>query len=344
MRLLQGIAAEPSLALRWICDRDRARLAAAAESEAAQSTAARPTARWNDVLAATDVRAVVVAVAPEANGELALEALQAGKHVLVEKPFATQLELGRRIVSEAAQRGLVAGVGHILRYHSAFQAIDRLLESGDIGAARGFVSQRLGPHRKRALSPWWVLAPHDLSLAAAWLGPGTCELHTEGERIDVALHFRGGSLGRLYLGAHELRRRRLVLLAERALVTVDEAEPRGGVVSHAVSRREGSRALDLLHRFSEVPFCELDHALDELLARLPSRSVPVPARDALRAELAAFSASVRGTSELPTSARASLPVLEMLVDGQERSTRGSCRTAASGTETRPALLESHGGL
>ena len=61
-------------------------------------------------MSAPDVRAVVIAVGPETNGELALDALRAGKHVLIEKPFATRLELGIRIAEEAEERGLVAGV------------------------------------------------------------------------------------------------------------------------------------------------------------------------------------------------------------------------------------------
>lgn len=337
-RLLRALVAAPSLALRWVCDRDPSRLAAVS-----QETTARQTRHWGEILAAPDVRAVVIAVGPEANGELALEALRAGKHVLIEKPFATGLELGARIAEEAEARGLVAGVGHILRYHPAFQTVDRLLASGAIGAARGCVSQRLGPHRKRALGPWWVLAPHDLSLAIAWLGNATCELSNEGERVDASLRFEGGGLGRFYLGAQERSRRRFVLLAERALVTVDEADPERGVVSYPVSDGQAALARDLLSAFAEEPFAELDLALQELLAKLPARPVAVPRGDALQTQLAAFSTSVREGTELATSVRASLPILEVLVEGEgcDPSVRSGSRAAVP-PEPRAALLETHG--
>lgn len=335
-RLLRALVAEPSLTLRWVCDRDASRLAAVAEE-----TTARRTRHWDEVLA-SDVRAVVIAVEPEDNGELALEALRAGKHVLVEKPFATRRELGYRIADEAEERGLVAGVGHVLRYHPAFRAVERLLASGAIGAVRGCVSQRLGPHRKRALGPWWVLAPHDLSLAIAWLGRATCELSNEGERVDACLRFDDGGLGRLYLGAQERSRRRFVLMAERAVVTVNETEPGGGVISYPMSVRQAALARELLSTFAAAPFAELERALEGLLARLPACPVAVPREDALLTQLAAFSASVRTGSALLTSVRASLPILDVLVAGD--ACDPSVRSGARGVvlTERSAFFENHG--
>lgn len=329
-RLGAAIARQPALRLRSVCDRDPAALVPLAAPISAAPSSLSPatgtssdvpgpalTTSLEEVLADPQVEAVVVAVSPSENGEVALRALEEGKHVLVEKPFATSLELGQRIARAAEARGLVAGVGHVLRYQPVFGAMERLLAAGDLGAPWGFLAQRLGSHRRRELSPWWVLAPHDLSLAAAWFGGAARTVRvTEGQLVDARLGFSEGTFGRILLGAHPERTRETLLLTARGVIRVNE----GGPECSAELYRLPADAVDaarvrLLERLHE-PFAAMRAEVERLLGQAEQSPLPVQPGDALQAELLAFSRAVRNGAAMPTSVRASLPVLEMLVLGE----------------------------
>nr|MDA8253105.1 Gfo/Idh/MocA family oxidoreductase [Rhodospirillales bacterium] len=109
------IAASGRAWLAGVHDRDPARAAAVARETGA------PALDWEALLAASD--AIVVAAPAEAHFALAGAALQAGRHVLVEKPIAATLKEAAALGELAAARGLVLQVGHLLRFSAEHQAI-----------------------------------------------------------------------------------------------------------------------------------------------------------------------------------------------------------------------------
>jgi len=86
-----------------------------------------------DALAAVETDAVVIITPPDLHAGQCLEAVRAGKHVLVEKPFTKDLSQARRIVAEADERGLKVAVTQNARYYPPVLTIRRLLQSGDLG-------------------------------------------------------------------------------------------------------------------------------------------------------------------------------------------------------------------
>jgi len=88
---------------------------------------------YEELLACEGVDAVVLCTPNVTHGPLALQAVRAGKHVLVEKPLATDPAECPPIVAEAARRGLVVQVGVELRYSDVAQAMRRLIAEGAIG-------------------------------------------------------------------------------------------------------------------------------------------------------------------------------------------------------------------
>jgi predicted dehydrogenase len=87
----------------------------------------------DDALEATDADAVLVTVTIPAHISVIMAALAAGKHVLVEKPFAPTLDEARRAVQVAAERGLVLMVSQNYRFFPAVRAVQRLVASGELG-------------------------------------------------------------------------------------------------------------------------------------------------------------------------------------------------------------------
>jgi predicted dehydrogenase len=105
---------------------------------------------------------------------VAMAALRAGKHVLVEKPLAATHEEGRRLVEEADRRGLTLMCDHTYCYTPAVLRIREMLHSGELGELHYLDSVRINLGLvQRDIDVVWDLAPHDLSILDFVLPPGT---------------------------------------------------------------------------------------------------------------------------------------------------------------------------
>lgn len=117
-----------------------------------------------------DLAAVIIATPVATHYDLALKFLNAGKHVLVEKPMATTSKQVREIGLIAEENDRVAMVGHTFLYNSAVRYVKNLIDSGDLGEIRYIYSQRLNLGRIRNdVDALWNLAPHDISIIQYWL-------------------------------------------------------------------------------------------------------------------------------------------------------------------------------
>lgn len=130
----------------------------------------RQTTDFADVLADSEVEAVVVATPISTHYSLARAALEAGKHTFVEKPLAGSLSDAKKLVALAQELGLVLMPGHTFLYSPPVQAIRDLIASGALGDIYFISTSRvnLGLHQSDA-SVVWDLGPHDFSILAYWL-------------------------------------------------------------------------------------------------------------------------------------------------------------------------------
>lgn len=118
-----------------------------------------------ELVADPRVGAVLLSTPPSTHAELATIVLDAGRHVLVEKPFATSSEDARRIIEAADRNGCVAMPGHTFLYSPAVRLLRELVESGELGSIQYVYSQRLSLGRiRRDCNVLWNLAPHDVSM------------------------------------------------------------------------------------------------------------------------------------------------------------------------------------
>ncbi len=113
---------------------------------------------WRRMLADDACDAVLVLAPVGLHHRIALDALEAGKHVLLEKPLAVSVRAGRAILAAAARRGLVAGVAEPLRYEVSTRALGWVLRDGLIGEPQLWLSGAVGgewaPDRIVANTPW----------------------------------------------------------------------------------------------------------------------------------------------------------------------------------------------
>lgn len=124
-----------------------------------------------NVLADPEIDAIVIATPAATHFQLALEALNAGKHVFVEKPMATTAAEVDILAQVANEKQLTVMVGHTFIYNSAVRYVKKLIDGGDLGQIRYMYSQRLNLGRIRSdIDALWNFAPHDISIIQYWLG------------------------------------------------------------------------------------------------------------------------------------------------------------------------------
>ena len=154
-------------ALAGVCDTDESVVAALAETYTSTTTWASS----EDLFADPSVDAVAIATPAAIHGQLAKQALEAGKAVFVEKPLCLDLEEAARLKSLAIDLDQVLMVGHLMLYHPAFQALRSAVLEGRIGDLRYIYSNRasLGKIRREE-NALWSFAPHDISMILALAG------------------------------------------------------------------------------------------------------------------------------------------------------------------------------
>ena len=167
--LVRNAMATASIDLRWLCDLDEDRARRVLGAYSTVST----TASFDTVLEDTAVHAVAIATPAATHFPLAVAALDAGKHVLVEKPLTSSLDDGKKLVQAAEDRGLVLMCDHTYCYTSAVQELRRLVHSGGVGDVQFVDSVRINLGLVQPdVDVLWDLAPHDLSILDFLLPPG----------------------------------------------------------------------------------------------------------------------------------------------------------------------------
>ena len=154
--------------LRWVCDLDVDRAARAAGGGGAVAV----TDDLDAVLADPDVAAVAVATPAHTHVAVVLACLEAGKHVLVEKPLATSVDDGRKLVEVAADAGLVLMCDHTYCYTPAVRRLREMVRGGELGEIQYVDSTRINLGLvQQDVDVFWDLAPHDLSILDHVLPP-----------------------------------------------------------------------------------------------------------------------------------------------------------------------------
>jgi UDP-N-acetylglucosamine 3-dehydrogenase len=175
---------------------DTAELVAVADPDrerAAGVIGRRPVAWHEDLselLARDDLDAVCVATPSFSHAEIVLEALEAGLHVLVEKPIATELPDALRMAAAAVARSRKLMVGHVERFNPAVGKVRELLNDGRLGRVYRAQATRVGslPPRITDAGVAIDLATHDLDIMQHVLGRDITRAYAEGSRFRHDRH------------------------------------------------------------------------------------------------------------------------------------------------------------
>jgi UDP-2-acetamido-3-amino-2,3-dideoxy-glucuronate N-acetyltransferase len=188
---------------------------------------------WDEVLNADKVSAVAIAAPAELHAQLGVEAMQAGKHVYVEKPLALSRVDGEKLIATAKETDMRLMVGHLLQYHPAFLALKEMTDAGELGRLQYVYSNRLSLGKiRREENVLWSFAPHDISMILALVGEQPTEvrgrltpmLHeTISDTAQVDLSFGNGVRGHIFVSwLHPFKEQKLVVIGDKGMAVFDD--------------------------------------------------------------------------------------------------------------------------
>jgi predicted dehydrogenase len=167
--LIRNASASEDCDLRWVCDLDADR----ARRAVGRYSTINITDDVYQVLDDPRVDAVAIATPAHTHAEVALACLEAGKHVLVEKPLAWSVADGEKLVAMAEDLGLVLMCDHTYCYTPAVQRIRELIREGALGDIQYVDSVRINLGLVQPdIDVFWDLAPHDLAILDVILPEG----------------------------------------------------------------------------------------------------------------------------------------------------------------------------
>ena len=240
--MLRVINGSPTSELVGIAELDSSKF----ESLALQYPKARLTTEPQELFDDTEIDAIYIATPPETHYKLAMAALRAGKHVLVEKPITVDSSDSEALIEEAFVQQRTLMVGHTFLYSPPVLKVMELIHNGTVGDVFYMDSQRVNLGKYQASGVMWDLAPHDLSIMLHWIGEVPVSVAASGRsfrstgREDVCfmtLDFPGSAVAQLQVSwlAPVKLRRTMVSGSQRMVVYDDTAGPEAvKVYNHGV--------------------------------------------------------------------------------------------------------------
>lgn len=216
-------------------------LAAIVDADAAAANAAAATygvraASFETVLADPDIDAVSLASPAGLHYAQAKAALEAGKHVYVEKPLALDISEAEELCALAAARGRVLMVGHLLQYHPVYLALRQLVEAGELGRLHHVYSNRLSLGKFRTEeNVLWSFAPHDISMILGLVGEEPDAVSAQGtvaftpgiaDLVSAQMRFPGGARAHVLVSwMHPFKEQRLVVIGDKGMAVFEDSQP-----------------------------------------------------------------------------------------------------------------------
>lgn len=289
--LVRNIAECPQLRLAGLCDLDATNLRLFGE----RYPDARAVRELDALLVDPTIEAVVIATPPQTHHALAKRALQAGKHVLVEKPLATRLRDAHELAELAAANERLLMPGHTFIYSPAVNAVRELIRDGVVGDVHFVTSSRMNLGKYNGDGVVCDLAPHDLSILLYWLEQPIVEVAASGssvlrqgvsETAFMTLTFAGGQTANVQISWLAPRKlRQMIVVGSQRMVQYDD-------IASDEPVRIYDRGMDML------PPTPANFGEHQLIYRTGDVVIPrVDPQEPLRLELEDFAHAIRSGEE-----------------------------------------------
>jgi len=304
--LVRNYVAQPYTRVAMVADRDAARL----EKVAALYPAIRLTQSADELINDPGIDAVIVATPVDAHFPLALAAVRAGKHVMVEKPISSTADQARQLIAEAARRGLVLMVDHTFVYTGAVRKMHELIRTDAFGPVRYYDSTRVNlglfQHDVNVL---WDLAVHDLSIMAFILGATPVAVSATGHSLMpgqpeyaafLTVFFGDDTIAHINVNwLSPVKIRRTLVGGDKQMIVYDDLETSEKIKLY-------DKGITVTPTPEQVRKLLISYRTGDLW------SPNVPATEALSVEAAHFAACIRGEEKPITGGEAGLEIVRIL--------------------------------
>lgn len=317
--LVRAVAECPQTELTAVCDADPA----ARERVRRRFRQARVLDGPDDLLEDPDLDAILVATPPRLHYEHARRALEAGRHVWVEKPFCTNSQDAAELCRLADERHLVLMVGHTVLYNSLLHDVKRRLDAAELGRVQYVHMRRLNLGRVRAdVDVLWNLAPHDLAMACYLMDAWPTRVNARGWGFlqpqrglaDVCffqMEFDGGAAASGHVSWVDPRKdRTVVVVGSEKMLVYDDLDP--------------TRHLQVYDKRVELEFHSPLDNFSDYAARVRSGDLSIPhvtPNEPLAAQMSHFAQCVQSGQPPLTDGRQGLRIV-CLLEAMTRSMRG----------------------
>jgi len=328
--LVRTALGTPALRLDWLCDLDLER----AKAVLGPYVTVRPTDSFDAVLSDPDVAAVAIATPAATHFDLVRSALEAGKHVLVEKPLTPSVAEAEKLVSLADSCGLVLMCDHTYCYTPAVQRIRELIRGGSIGDIQFIDSVRINLGLVQPdVDVLWDLAPHDLSIMDFVLPEDITPVAVAAHGGDpigagraclayLSVWLSNGALAHVHVNwLSPTKIRTTVFGGSRRTIVWDDTNPARRLAVH-------DRGVDTL----QAGAVQRDQRRQALISyRTGDTLIPaLPEREALLSVMAEFTAAITEGRPALTDVRAGLRVLKLLQAASRSAELGGERISLNG--------------
>jgi predicted dehydrogenase len=270
------------------------------------------------------VDAVVVVTPTRTHSAIVVDALNAGKHVLCEKPLCIDADEGEQLVVLARNKGLVLMVGHIFLFNAGILKVKELMDGGEIGVVRSLSAVRtnLGPVRSD-VNVAWDLASHDIAIFNWLLGAEPVEVQAMGaaflqpgieDAVNIALKYPGNVLASIQCSWLDPKKvRQMTIVGSKRMITWDDLALSNPVAVYEKSV-ETNKEVTEYGEFLRLSMLDGD-------VRLPKIRVEEP----LRAQNEAFVRAVREGTKARSDGEFALGVVQVLRRIQDALETGAAR-------------------
>jgi UDP-2-acetamido-3-amino-2,3-dideoxy-glucuronate N-acetyltransferase len=188
----------------------------------------------DDALINEQFSGFTVATPAETHYPLAKKIMEAGRHVLVEKPLTLEEYHAKELINLAEKNNVNLMVGHVLLFHPAIIKIKKLIEDGKIGNLQYLYSNRLNLGQVRSQeNVFWSLAPHDVSIFQYFVDSFPEKIKAQGstflqkgihDSTITQLKYPNGVEGHIFVSwLHPFKEHRLVVIGSEAMITFEDS-------------------------------------------------------------------------------------------------------------------------
>jgi predicted dehydrogenase len=275
---------------------------------------------FDAVLADPDIQAVALATPANTHAALARKALEAGKHLFVEKPLALSAVEAQSLVQLARKKTRVLMVGHTFLYNEAVRTIRQYIQDDLLGEIYYVYSQRLNLGRVRSdVNAMWNLAPHDLSILLYWFGEMPSAVSAKGrdflqdgieDVVFVVLEFLKGISAHIHVSWLDPNKRRsMTLVGSKKMVVYEDtsADAKIKIYDKGITKKNLTESLGEYDNFGKF----------QLIQRAGDLLIPkIAFREPLREEANHFLESVASGQPPLTDGVHGLHVIQILEAAQ----------------------------